>query len=101
MVEAIDAYTAANGSPPENLAKLVPDYVDAIQHPPFTDSLNYRLLPEPNGWELSVVNTKWFSSYTYLRRFDKELTEDQEPRMFRGIHDGWYALRNEGNDNQR
>ena len=91
VISALDEYQQQTGSPPTNLAQLVPKYVPQLPSAPVADSIEYRVLPDGTNWQLSVRSSVRGKPELFVQRSSRDFTAEEQRRSVTGFH-GWLVF---------
>lgn len=71
LIAGIETYEEEQGQPPESLDELVPDYLPALEHPQWVNSVSYEYDAVADSWQLQYFlenggNAIYYSSGNWL-----------------------------------
>lgn len=89
--EAITAYAQKQGSPPQTLAGLVPDFMGSIPVFPEISKVEYHVSPSGKEWTLDLYRTQRKVPLVYRRTNASLSAEDALRRV--DVENGCYVLK--------
>jgi hypothetical protein len=92
VVMGLQNFQEQTGALPTNLVQLVPQFIQQIPAMPIAESIDYRILPDGNSWQLSVRSRVRGPRELFMRRSSNEFTEEERRQRVAEFH-GWLVFR--------